>query len=117
MFVADTQQYQFLPANVKDLHNNGHFASIECENNKLACLSITYWQGIQAFEAQLDATFIKNSIGGTLLIACVKDGHNNIMIIVVAIIAIESEDSWAWFLEHIKANINLQPVFFIRDVL
>ena len=39
------------------------------------------------------------------------------MIIVVAIVALESEDSWAWFLEHIKANFNLSLAFviFYRD--
>ena len=74
---------------------------MECANNKFVCLVITYWEGIQAFQVydvrglQLVATFIKNSIGGTLLVACVKNRNNNIMIVSIAIVAIENEHSWS----------------------
>ena len=97
---------------------------MECANNKLVCLVIAYWEGIQAFQVydvrglQLVATFIKNSIGGTLLVACVKDGNNNIMVIPIhAIVSTKNEDSWCWFLQHIRANINILPAFiiFYRD--
>jgi hypothetical protein len=44
----------------------------------------------------------------------VKDG-NNIMIVSIAVVAIANEDSWSWFLPHVRANINVLPVFAISN--
>ena len=115
-FLTDIEQYRFLSAYIKALENSGHRTIIECDNNKFLNLAITYWEGMQVFQAytlrglQLDATFIKNSIGGTLLVACVKDGNNNIMIV-----SIENEDSWSWFLQHVRVNMNILLAFVISD--
>jgi len=64
---------------------------------------------------QLDGTFIKNSCGGTLLVACFKDGNNNIRIIGIAIVSGENQDNWTWFLEFLKSKIEVHPSWIISD--
>ena len=42
----------------------------------------------------MDGTFLKTSVGGILLVACFRNGNNEIQSNGVGIAAIENEDNW-----------------------
>jgi hypothetical protein len=93
-----------LKSYTETLQKNENYVYLEhTENQEFKRIAILYLQGLQAFRVykdrglQLDATFVKNSIGGTFLVSCFKDGNNNILIIGVAIVSSETEDNWRWF--------------------
>ena len=61
------------------------------------------------FGLQLDGTFRREKYAGTgiVLIACIKDAHNKIFIVAIAVVAGENADNWEWFLQNIKANCDV----------
>jgi hypothetical protein len=122
LFISDTKQYQMLKSYTETLQKNENYVYLEhTENQEFKRIAVLYLQGLQAFRVykdrglQLDATFVKNSIGGTLLVSCFKDGNNNILIIGVAIVSSETEDNWRWFQDHLKNHLEVIPGFIISD--
>jgi hypothetical protein len=120
-FVEVNEQFRYLDS-YKDLMNSkGHFTSLEKNGEFFLRLCVVYREGIEGFNhyvergMQLDGTFLKNSSGGTLLVACYKDGNNNIKIIAIAIVSTENEDNWSWFLEFLLSNLYRPPTFIISD--
>ncbi|GKC21438.1 elongation factor G, III-V domain-containing protein [Tanacetum coccineum] len=53
----------------------------------------------------LDGCFLKGVVKGMLLTAVGKDPNNQMYPLAWAIVETESESSWSWFLEHLKADI------------
>ena len=87
MFAGDAEQYALLDSYAEILNEKGHSVTLERDADlKFSRMCIIYRQGIQEFTQyasrgiQLDGTFIKNAVGGTLLAACFKDGNNNIRV-------------------------------------
>lgn len=112
MFAGDAEQYALLESYAEILNGKGHTASLERDaDRKFTRMAIIYWQGIQEFSQyaargmQLDGTFIKNAVGGTLLTACFKDGNNNIRIVAVAVVSGENEANWTWFLRLLHEKL------------
>lgn len=121
-FMGDKLQYSLLKSYVVKLNAKGQFAVLEHDpNDRFLRFSAVFWEGIQGFKVykdrglQLDATFIKNSTGGTLMMACYKNGNNNIRIIGLAVVPSESEETWTWFLTIMKQKLCVSPTFIISD--
>jgi hypothetical protein len=122
MFTGDAEQYSLLDSYAVILNEKGHFTTLERDvDHKFSRMSIIYLQGIQEFTQyasrgiQLDGTFIKNAVGGTLLAACFKDGNNNICVIAVAVVSGENEGNWTWFLRLLRGRLTIMPSFVISD--
>ena len=57
----------------------------------------------------LDGTFLTGVHKGILLVASSLDANNNIFIVGAAIVSIENEDNWAWFVRLIRAALGNVP--------
>jgi hypothetical protein len=83
-FGSDTEQYGLLPSYVAELRNRSHKVELDIVNNKFKRFSIIFREGIQAFGKypqrgiSVDGTFLKTSVGGILLVACFRNGNNEI---------------------------------------
>jgi len=55
----------------------------------------------------LDGAFLKWDIKGHLLAAVGRDGDNKIVPIAWAVVEIENDDNWDWFLRHLSASLGL----------
>ena len=60
-------------------------------------------------------SYSKGYILGTLLVACYKNGNNNIRVIAIAVMSGENGDNWIWFLGLIKSRLIVEPSFIISD--
>ena len=84
-------------------------------------LFIVYREGLKGFAEyssrglQLDGTFLKSETGGILLVACYKNGANNIRIVAVALVASETLDTWSWFVGLLKTKLKSPPLFISSD--
>ena len=56
----------------------------------------------------LDGCFLKGVVKGMLLKAVGKDPNNQMFPVAWAIVEIESESSWTWFLRRLKVDIKTQ---------
>ena len=50
----------------------------------------------------IDGSFLKTFLGGSLLAAIGMDGNNQMFPIAWAVIEDENNDSWEWFLHHLR---------------
>ncbi|KAK8613128.1 hypothetical protein V6N13_100901 [Hibiscus sabdariffa] len=55
----------------------------------------------------VDGCFLKGSLKGEILSAVGRDGNNQIFPIAWAYVEVENRESWAWFLNHLKDDLNL----------
>ncbi|GKF43666.1 mutator type transposase [Tanacetum coccineum] len=55
-----------------------------------------------------DGTFMKGLFPGKLLTAVGMDPNNGIYPLVNGIVETESRESWTWFLQHLKEDLDLQ---------
>lgn len=101
-FIEEKLQFGLLESYVSKLNNKNQFAAMEVDGDRrFKRFCIIYSEGIRGFKAfksrglQLDATFLKTSTGGALLIACYKNGNNNIRIVGISVVLSETEASWA----------------------
>jgi hypothetical protein len=91
------------------------------EDNTFDKLGIVFREGLQAFRhyascgLSVDGTFIKNAVGGVLLIACFRNGNMELQIVACGIVSIENEENWFWFLDLILKNLATLPAFIISD--
>ncbi|CEG38615.1 mudra protein [Plasmopara halstedii] len=96
-------QYALLLSYVEALKENGHKAKLEVADGIFKRLCIIYREGIQTFPfyaacgISIDGTFMKTTVGGTLLVACFRNGNGEIQIIGIDMVSIENEDNWAFF--------------------
>ncbi|KAL4348962.1 hypothetical protein GQ457_17G000560 [Hibiscus cannabinus] len=55
----------------------------------------------------VDGCFLKGSLKGEILSAVGKDSNNQIFPVAWAYVEVENRESWAWFLNHLKDDLNL----------
>lgn len=55
----------------------------------------------------LDACFLKCTTKGQLLVAVGRDANNKMFPIAWAVVDVESEDNWVWFIEKLQTDLNL----------
>ncbi|GJV67247.1 mutator type transposase [Tanacetum coccineum] len=85
------------------------------------CLGATK-EGFMACMRQFlgfNATFMKGPFPGQLLIAVGVDPNNGIYPLAYGIVETESRESWTWFLQHLKEDLDLQDnsnFTFISDI-
>jgi hypothetical protein len=115
------EQYTKLMSYVKCLNANSHTATCEVNDGTSQRLAILYREGIRTFiqspsrGMSVDGTFSKTFIGGMLLAACFLNGNNELQIIGVAVVPIENEDNWTFFLKFLTDHLPHQPSFVISD--
>ena len=65
----------------------------------------------------MDGTFLKDLHKGILMLASSLDAYNNIFVVAVAVVPIESEDYWSWFLSNLWSSMGniLEVVTVISD--
>lgn len=63
----------------------------------------------------LDGCHLKGIYGGQLLTAIGRDGNENLFPIALALVDIESKDSWMWFMRILVEDIGDGPWTFISD--
>nr|CCA15254.1 hypothetical protein ALNC14_013970 [Albugo laibachii Nc14] len=84
-------------------------------------MQIVFREGKQVFKSYaqrglcLDGTFLKNVNGGILLVACVLNGDQQIQIVSVAIVSIENEANWSFFLRNLGVILPVKPSFILSD--
>ncbi|KAK8701891.1 hypothetical protein V6N13_020269 [Hibiscus sabdariffa] len=55
----------------------------------------------------VDGCFLKGSLKGEILSIVGRDSNNQIFLIAWAYVEVENRESWAWFLNHLKDDLNL----------
>ncbi|XP_010451555.1 PREDICTED: uncharacterized protein LOC104733691 [Camelina sativa] len=55
----------------------------------------------------LDGSFLKWELKGEILAAVGRDADNRIYLIAWAVVRVEDNDSWAWFVENLKKDLDL----------
>ena len=71
-------------------------------------LSVGAWKKAFAHGTKMlfvDGTYLKGKYGGTLLAAASLDGNNNIFIVAIAYAENECDDSYDFFLGHLRRSI------------
>ena len=108
IFIDDNAQFMFLEDYINVLNSKLVVAKLERDGKRFKRLGIIYREGVQSFSCyyqrglQLDGTFLTNKTKGVLLVACFRDGNNNIRIVGVAVCSCENEENWTWFVDIIK---------------
>lgn len=112
-------QYMLLPtyADIVRQTNPGSLFKIQYDRPSLQ-VNPTFMRCFISFEAMqwgfkngcrpfigVDGTFLKGPYGGILLTAIALDGNNGLFPFAVAVVESECNDSWAFFLDHLKSII------------
>ena len=121
-FGDDIVQYTFLASYLQSLQKRGHFTSLLLSNDStFEKLVIVFREGLKAFSKyafsglQVDGTFIKTAVGGTLLIVCFRNGNKELQIVACGVVSIENEENWSWFLKFVLEKLEIPPAFVISD--
>lgn len=56
----------------------------------------------------LDGCFMKSTLKGQLLAAVGRDANNGMYPIAWAVVDVENEDNWIWFISKLQHDFNLQ---------
>ncbi|XP_010468532.1 PREDICTED: uncharacterized protein LOC104748622 [Camelina sativa] len=65
----------------------------------------------------IDGAFIKWDIKGHVLAAVGRDGDNRIVSLAWAVVEIENDDNWDWFLRHLSASLDLVTMTSLALIL
>lgn len=121
IFGSDIEQYSLIRSYMAELKIRGHGVKLDAVNNKFKRLIVIFREGIQAYKPysergiSVDGTFMKTSICGILLVACFRNGNNEIQIIGVGLVSVENENNWTWFLKFLLSHLQTAPAFVVSD--
>ncbi|KAK1413984.1 hypothetical protein QVD17_29721 [Tagetes erecta] len=93
------------------------------ESKRFKALYISFYSSLCGFQNScrpllfLEATSLCSKYGEVLFTANAIDGNDDFFPVAFAIVDVEDDDNWRWFLEQLKATIfNLQqPITFVFD--
>ena len=119
-----TMQYQLLRDYVMELKESNPNTTVrigvesepnhECPTRKFKRIYVCLGASKAGFRAckrdflGFDGAFMKGPFPGQLLTAVGVDPNNGIYPLAYGIVESESKDSWTWFLEHLKEDLDLQ---------
>lgn len=104
--------------------NPGSVANLVIGDKKrFKSLFVSFYALIRGFQNScrplifLEATSLKSRYGEILLTANAIDGNESYFPVAFAVVAVEDEENWHWFLEQLKTSIlNSQPITFVVDI-
>ncbi|XP_024968723.1 uncharacterized protein LOC112508172 isoform X2 [Cynara cardunculus var. scolymus] len=92
------------------------------DKKRFKSLFVSFYAAISGFQNGcrplifLEATSMKSRYGEVLLIAIAIDGNEGFIPVAFAIVDVEDDNSWCWFLELLKTSIlKSQPITFVVD--
>lgn len=92
------------------------------ENKRFKALFVSFYASLCGFQNScrpllfLEATSLRSKFGEVLLTANAIDGNDGFFPVAFAIVDVEDDNNWHWFLEQLKAAIvNSQPITFVFD--
>ncbi|KAJ9557861.1 hypothetical protein OSB04_012475 [Centaurea solstitialis] len=92
------------------------------ENKRFKSLFVSFYALSCGFQNScrpllfLEATSLRSKFGEVLLTANAIDGNDGFFQVAFAVVDVEDDDNWRWFLEQLKAAIlNSQPITFVFD--
>ncbi|XP_024979849.1 uncharacterized protein LOC112516847 [Cynara cardunculus var. scolymus] len=92
------------------------------ENKRFKALFVSFYASLCGFQNScrpllfLEATSLRSKYGEVLLTANAIDGNDGFFPVAFAIVDVEDDNNWRWFLEQLKAAIlNSQPITFVFD--
>jgi MULE transposase domain len=116
LFGDDAKQYGLLLSYFAELKKRGHQVLPVFKHDMFRRGAVVYKEGIQSFAMYYkrglssDGTFLKNTVGDMLLIACFLNGNNEIQIVSAAFVANENHENWSWFVQHLLAHLRICPL-------
>ena len=84
-------------------------------------LALVFREGIHTFQHYAsrglcaDDTFLKTTVGKTLLVSCFCNGNMQLQIVAIAVVSIESQDNWFFFLKFLLAHLIHRPAIIVSD--
>nr|XP_043622114.1 uncharacterized protein LOC122593734 [Erigeron canadensis] len=120
-----TDSYNKLPFFCESLvkTNPGSIANLVISNkNRFKSLFISFYASVDGFQKGcrplifLEAASLKSIYGEILFTATAVDGNDGFFTVAFAIVDVEDDDNWRWFLEQLKASIvNSRSITFVID--
>ncbi|KAL2231333.1 uncharacterized protein LOC105172465 [Sesamum indicum] len=103
--------------------NPGSLAAFSTkEDSSFHRLFVSFHASLYGFEQGcrpllfLDSIFLKSKYQGSLLAATAADGDDGFFPVAFAIVDVESEDNWRWFLQQLKAALSTcRGLTFVAD--
>nr|GEU70402.1 PB1 domain-containing protein [Tanacetum cinerariifolium] len=123
---SSKESYNKLPSFCEKLvaTNPGSVANLVIGDKKrFKSLFVSFYALIRGFQNScrpiifLEATSLKSRYGEILLTANAIDGNESYFPVALAVVAVEDDENWHWFLEQLKTSIlNSQPITFVVDI-
>ncbi|KAK9078813.1 hypothetical protein SSX86_002871 [Deinandra increscens subsp. villosa] len=93
------------------------------ENKRFKALFVSFYASLCGFQNScrpllfLEATSLRSKYGEVLFTAMAIDGNDEFFPVAFAIVDVEDDNNWHWFLEQLKAVIfnSQQPITFVFD--
>lgn len=121
LFGSDEDQYNYLPSYCEMLDSKGHLTALSAPSGGFKSIATLYHECVQTFKNYssrgpvVDGTFLNDTVGGTLLLACLCNGNNEIQIVLAAVVSAEDKPNWTWFIEFLVSRLDAKPAFIISD--
>ncbi|PWA57007.1 PB1 domain-containing protein [Artemisia annua] len=123
---SDKESYNLLPWFCDKIieTNPGSISKlIVGENKRFKALFVSFYASLYGFQNScrpllfLEATSLRSMYGEVLLTANAIDGNDDFFPVAFAIVDVEDDNNWRWFLEQFKAAILYsQPMTFVFDM-